>query len=260
MTLYEILGVTDNATNAEIRDAYRKLAKEYHPDRFKGRDDPFKEIKEAYEILKDDNRRREYNNSLRNRYYNKTPQFDPFVNNTDLNSKDTDNENNEVKLTLSTKWLIWLIIILVGIYVFLNISNDNFQENNKQPAHKVSIHSNPSIETNNANLIQSVSPTHTPTSIPEWREILIISGGNGDSTSDKFTVRGSKWRVDYSSKDQEGYGFNSLDITIIPTNERITANSGMSQNSYIVHSGSGSYFFRINSYKSNYTIKIYDYY
>lgn len=59
---YEVLGVSKNATKAEIKKAYRKLAKEYHPDRNKGSDaeKKFKEISEAYEILSDDQKRSAY--------------------------------------------------------------------------------------------------------------------------------------------------------------------------------------------------------
>ena len=60
---YEILGVDKDASQKEIKKAYRKLAKKYHPDMNK--DDPdtsekFKEISEAYEILSDPDKRKRY--------------------------------------------------------------------------------------------------------------------------------------------------------------------------------------------------------
>jgi molecular chaperone DnaJ len=60
---YEILGVDRNATQEEIKQAFRRLAREYHPDVRK--DDPqaserFKEINEAYQVLSDPERRAHY--------------------------------------------------------------------------------------------------------------------------------------------------------------------------------------------------------
>jgi len=61
---YQILGVPRNATNDEIKKAYRKLAMQYHPDRNPGKEkwanDKFKEINEAYAILGDPEKRGQY--------------------------------------------------------------------------------------------------------------------------------------------------------------------------------------------------------
>jgi DnaJ-class molecular chaperone len=61
---YAILGVTSCATPDEIRSAYRRLAKEYHPDRFEGGSGPFRQIQEAYSVLGNAERRRQYEASL----------------------------------------------------------------------------------------------------------------------------------------------------------------------------------------------------
>lgn len=59
---YETLGVKRDATDSEIKSAYRKLARKYHPDvnKTKEAEDKFKEINEAYEVLGDKQKRQRY--------------------------------------------------------------------------------------------------------------------------------------------------------------------------------------------------------
>lgn len=60
---YEVMGVPKNATDAEIKKAYRKLAKKYHPDLNPGDKNAevkFKEVNEAYEVLSDKDKRARY--------------------------------------------------------------------------------------------------------------------------------------------------------------------------------------------------------
>jgi molecular chaperone DnaJ len=60
---YEILGVKKTATEAELKKAYRDLAKKYHPDKNKGNkeaENRFKEISEAYAVLSDSEKRAQY--------------------------------------------------------------------------------------------------------------------------------------------------------------------------------------------------------
>ena len=61
--LYKVLGVSRTASANDIRKAYKKLAKQYHPDRNKGDEkaaEKFKEVQDAYAVLSDENKRAQY--------------------------------------------------------------------------------------------------------------------------------------------------------------------------------------------------------
>jgi len=62
---YQILGVNENASQDEIKKAYRKLAVEHHPDKG-GDENKFKKISEAYDTIGDENKRSQYDNQRRN--------------------------------------------------------------------------------------------------------------------------------------------------------------------------------------------------
>ncbi|MFN3399509.1 MAG: DnaJ domain-containing protein, partial [Ferrovibrio sp.] len=60
---YQVLGVTRGVSNDDLRKAYRKLAKEFHPDRNQGNEtasDRFKEISAAYDLIGDPEKRGKY--------------------------------------------------------------------------------------------------------------------------------------------------------------------------------------------------------
>lgn len=95
---YNVLGVDRSATEKEIKSAYRKLARKYHPDVDPSNEEKFKEINEAYEVLGDPDKRKLYDNLGANwrhgSNFEPPPGFDGFgggahyrnVNFQDLNS------------------------------------------------------------------------------------------------------------------------------------------------------------------------------
>src|SRR4051812_23747814 len=86
---YEILGVSRQASESEVKKAFRRLARELHPDvnaHDPEAEDKFKEAAEAYEVLSDANRRRQYDayghEGLRSGGY--APNFEGFGSISDL--------------------------------------------------------------------------------------------------------------------------------------------------------------------------------
>ncbi len=78
---YKILGVNKNASKDEIKKAYKKLAMKYHPDKNKGNkksEERFKIINEAYAVLSDDNKRKQYDNFGAENFSNRFSQEDIF--------------------------------------------------------------------------------------------------------------------------------------------------------------------------------------
>lgn len=62
---FAILGISSDATVDEIRSAYRRLAKEFHPDHYTGSSKRFRDIQEAYSVLGDNRRRHEYEQRIK---------------------------------------------------------------------------------------------------------------------------------------------------------------------------------------------------
>ena len=77
---YKILGVEKNASKDDIKKAYRKLVKKYHPDSGDSSDkskEKFQEISEAYEVLKDDEKRKKYDAFGASGNFSSGSNFDP---------------------------------------------------------------------------------------------------------------------------------------------------------------------------------------
>ncbi len=81
MDHYDVLGIQSNASEAEIKKAYRKLAQQHHPDKNQGdkaAEERFKQIAEAYQVLSDPTKKQEYDARTRPNFSRKTS-FDDFV-------------------------------------------------------------------------------------------------------------------------------------------------------------------------------------
>lgn len=97
---YAILGISPTADDAAIKSAYRKLAKEYHPDTNKapGAEAKFKEINEAHDILKDATKRAQYDAMLNPRAGARFEEFKPNWNTQQQNYHDLDEILRDLKM------------------------------------------------------------------------------------------------------------------------------------------------------------------
>jgi curved DNA-binding protein CbpA len=96
MNYYELFEININASQAEIKKAYRNLAKKYHPDNHQGDpafDSKFKEINLVYAILSDQNKRRQYDESL-NDFRNQNTDYIYNKNKKEYYSYRSENANN----------------------------------------------------------------------------------------------------------------------------------------------------------------------
>src|SRR5438094_10208860 len=62
---YKVLGVPEHATQKEIKAAYRRLSKQYHPDQNPGSEERFKEVSAAYDVIGDSEKRKQYDEMRR---------------------------------------------------------------------------------------------------------------------------------------------------------------------------------------------------
>jgi len=119
---FKILGISRNATDQEIKSAFRKLARQFHPDLHphdEKAESEFKEINEAYEILSDEDKKNSYEEYLS--YWFK---------NIDGKSRDFDRENNDRRFDEYLNFDDFLSDLIgrfseVGQEIYSNISSDN---------------------------------------------------------------------------------------------------------------------------------------
>ncbi len=110
---YNILGVSRTCSSADIKDAYRKLSKKFHPDLNPGDayfEDRFVEVKDAYEILIDPATRRLYDRQMR------TSQADTSTAGQGYPSTDRHYRRRRAGIGLTT--VLILVVLVLGVYIF----------------------------------------------------------------------------------------------------------------------------------------------
>jgi len=117
---YQILGVSRNATEEEIKVAFRKLALKYHPDRNphnKSAEEKFKDINEAYSVLSDPDKRKNYDFQFFESYnYEEYKKEEYRKNETTENVKDSKNTD-----TLKRKSIYETKTFVIGSFIFLTL-------------------------------------------------------------------------------------------------------------------------------------------
>jgi|GEM_PF-5574966 len=107
--------------------------------------------------------------------------------------------------------------------------------------------------------------TTTDTPIPQanssWHTVLTTSGNNGDSSTNVFTIKGSEWKIDYTTSNSTG----AFSVNPKREGDNIYAGdmifvSGSASNSKIEHIPPGQYYLDINSVGQSYTLTVEDYY
>ena len=130
---YNLLGISQNATDEEIKIAFRKLVHQYHPDKNNGDDKKFKEINNAYQILSDKYKRKDYDSSLEkeSKPDSETNKNDFKDTNQTNNSETTHNSENTIN---NEEWNIQekiiAAVVIFGVILTIGLIGDNKINNN----------------------------------------------------------------------------------------------------------------------------------
>jgi curved DNA-binding protein CbpA len=128
-SLYDILEVSPDATDREIKAAYKRLALKYHPDKNSGdshAEEKFKSINNAYQILSDPSRKTQYDYNRKNPYFYQNSTYTYSHNNAySDNTKNTKSwtytkEDREKDEALAIKWMIgfFIAVIIVSSMIY----------------------------------------------------------------------------------------------------------------------------------------------
>lgn len=156
---YEILGVYKNATKSEIQEVYHKLAHIYHPDK-KGNDKKMKEINEAYSILSDDIKRKEYDFTFEHSNFSEKQNSAPASPQSTTSKIYIFNIGNFL-FNIIKKIIGWIFSILIPISIFLIAS---YSHNNTEEPQKIT----PSVvaSNNQKTTTNTILPQNEKTNMP----------------------------------------------------------------------------------------------
>jgi curved DNA-binding protein CbpA len=176
---YYILGIKRNATPIEIRAAYRKLSKKFHPDLNSGDkffEERFKEIQEAYEILIDSLKREKYDESFEkekiypNYNYSKSESRSTYESKYKSYKTNSSNGNDKVKSSNN----LYILISIVSVFV-LSIYIISFNTDSQKEAKSSSETSIQKQELNNSNIQSHLNDKTSKTFEKNNEEKLILS-------------------------------------------------------------------------------------
>ena len=173
MTYYDILEVSETASEEVIRMAYKALAKKYHPDVFQGdskeAEEKMKQINEAFETLSNKEKREQYDNNLRNKKNSSSMenQYSVHPNQPPINDNKVGKQSKVSKFGVCILIFSILTVVIIGILNGIEITNN---ENNS--------------------ITNASSYTENKHTLSEWRKQKIIEKSNFLDESIVFVIEG----------------------------------------------------------------------
>ncbi len=114
---YDILGITQNASKEDIKQAYHILAHQFHPDKNQGKEKRFKEINEAYRILSNDKNKAQYDLNYKPRQEsNKQKENEDNKNKTSSQNSNKPINNDSTNFSINKSQLFW-VLISIGLLI-----------------------------------------------------------------------------------------------------------------------------------------------